>query len=293
MFKLSSMKEVLPDAFNKKYAIGQFNINNLEWIKSILKVAEKERSPVILGVSGGTVTHMCGLKTIHDTVIGVGNYLKTSVPVVLHLDHGKTKEICLEAVDVGFSSVMFDGSHLPFEENIAITKDILDYIKKKKDGKVSLETELGTIAGSEDGVVNSEVIYADQKQCEIMAKTGIDCLAAALGSTHGFYRGKAKLGFKEMENISKAIKIPLVLHGGTGISKEDMLKAISLGTAKINVNTEFMYAWCQAAEKLFLDNHFNHTKDINDPRKVITSCLVPVEELIREKIRLFQSNNRY
>lgn len=297
-FKLVSMKEVLNHAFLNKYAVGQFNINNLEWVKSIFKVAEKNRSPVILGVSGGTITHMCGFKTIHDVVMGVGNYMKITVPVVLHLDHGKTKEACLEAIDAGFSSVMFDGSHLPFEENLKITKEIVEYAKARN---VSVEAELGTIAGSEDGVVNSEVIYADKNQCEIMAKeTGIDCLAAALGSTHGLYKGKAKLGFKEMEEISKAIKIPLVLHGGTGICDEDMLKAISLGTAKINVNTEFMYAWCQEVEKMILRNideryasEGQKVHDINDPRKVITRALLPVEDLIERRIKLFGSNNRY
>ncbi len=287
--QLVSMKEILTDAFKNKYAVGQFNINNLEWVKSILKVAQENRSPAILGVSGGTVPHMAGCKTIHDVVIGVGNYQKTDVPIVLHLDHGKTKQACIEAIDAGFSSVMFDGSHLPFEENLQVTREIVEYAKLHN---VSVEAELGTIAGSEDGVVNSQVIYADLEQCKIMAKeTGIDCLAAALGSTHGLYKGKAKLGFKEMEEISKAIKIPLVLHGGTGISDEDMLKAINLGTAKINVNTEFMYAWCQEIERMVKDLSRQH--DINDPRKVITQGLVPVEKLIARRMNLFGSTNRY
>lgn len=287
--KLVSMTSVLKDAFQHKYAVGQFNINNLEWVKSILKVAENNRSPAILGVSGGTVPHMCGCKTIHDVVVGIGNYQKTTVPIILHLDHGKTKQACLDAIDAGFSSVMFDGSHLPFEENLRITKEIVEYAKPRG---VSVEAELGTIAGSEDGVVNSEVIYADLEQCKIMAaETGIDCLAAALGSTHGLYRGKAKLGFKEMEAISNAINIPLVLHGGTGITDEDMQKAIQLGTAKINVNTEFMYAWCQEVEKMV--NAENREHDINDPRKVITQALLPVEKLIQRRMELFGSTQRY
>ncbi|WP_228777431.1 class II fructose-bisphosphate aldolase [Lonepinella koalarum] len=242
--KLVRMTELLQDAYAKKYAIAQFNINNLEWIKSILLVSQKNRSPVILGVSGGTVTHMCGFKTIHDVTVGVADYLNIDVPVVLHLDHGKTKEACIQAIDAGFSSVMFDGSHLPFEENLKLTQEIVQYAHAKG---VSVEAELGTIAGSEDGIVNSHVIYADPEQCDIMVKeTQIDCLAPALGSTHGLYKGKAKLGFDEMQHISKLVKIPLVLHGGTGISDEDMLHAIELGVAKINVNTEFMYAWCRS-----------------------------------------------
>lgn len=286
--KLQSMKEVLNKAFKEKYAVPQFNINNLEWVHSILKVAEANRAPVILGVSGGTVTHMCGFKTIHDVTVGVGDYLGTTVPIILHLDHGKTKEACIGAIDAGFSSVMFDGSHLPFEENLRITKEIVDYAKPKG---VSVEAELGTIAGSEDGVVNSKVIYADPEQCKtLVEKTGVDCLAAALGSTHGLYKGKAKLGFKEMEHISNLIKVPLVLHGGTGISDEDMLKAIQFGTAKINVNTEFMYAWCLEVERMFKEKTEH---DINDPRKVITKGLIPVEKLLERRLKLFGAVNRY
>lgn len=286
--RLSSMKDVLNKAFIEKYAVPQFNINNLEWVKSILNVAQANRAPVILGVSGGTVPHMCGNKTIHDIVVGVADYLNITIPVVLHLDHGKTKEACFDAIDAGFSSVMFDGSHLPFEENLTITKEIVDYAKPRG---VSVEAELGIIAGSEDGIVNTHVIYADPEQCRIMAiETGIDCLAAALGSTHGLYKGKASLGFKEMENISKLIKIPLVLHGGTGITDEDMLKAIQLGTAKINVNTEFMYAWCQEVARLF-DDKGDH--DINDPRKVITKGLIPVEKLLDRRLKLFGATNKY
>lgn len=286
--KLHSMKDVLNRAFKEQYAVPQFNMNNLEWVKSILNVAQTNRAPVILGVSGGTVPHMCGYKTIHDVVVGVGDYLKITVPVVLHLDHGKTKEACIDAIDAGFSSVMFDGSHLPFAENLNITKEIVEYAKPRG---VSVEAELGIIAGSEDGVVNSHVIYADPEQCQIMAReAGIDCLAAALGSTHGLYKGKAALGFKEMEHISNLIKIPLVLHGGTGISDEDMLKAIKLGTAKINVNTEFMYAWCQEVERMFQEKS-DH--DINDPRKVITKGLIPVEKLLDRRLKLFGAVNKY
>jgi len=183
---------------------------------------------------------------------------------------------------------MFDGSHLPFKENIDITKRVVDYAHKRG---VSVEAELGTIAGSEDGIVNSHVIYADPEQCLQMVKeTHVDCLAAALGSTHGLYKGKAKLGFKEMEYISNLIKIPLVLHGGTGICDEDMLKAINFGTAKINVNTENMYTWCVEVERIFNEKGEH---DINDPRKVISQGLKPVANNITERMRLFGSVNRY
>lgn len=285
---LVSMKDMLNNAYHEHYAVGQFNINNLEWVATVLKTAKENRSPAILGVSGGTIKHMLGFNTIHAIVKNAMDYLDIDVPIALHLDHGQSYESCFAAINAGFSSVMFDGSHLPFEENLEITKRIVDYAHKRG---VSVEAELGTIAGSEDGIVNSQVIYADPHQCLTMVKeTNVDCLAAALGSTHGLYKGKAKLGFNEMQHISNLIKIPLVLHGGTGICDEDMLHAISLGTAKINVNTENMYTWCVAIGKLF-DEQKDH--DINDPRKVINHGLSPVAEKITERMKLFGSVNRY
>ena len=285
---LVSMKDMLKNAYHEHYAVGQFNINNLEWVATVLKTAKENRSPAILGVSGGTIKHMLGFNTIHAIVKNAMDYLDIDVPIALHLDHGQSYESCFAAINAGFSSVMFDGSHLPFEENLEITKRIVDYAHKRG---VSVEAELGTIAGSEDGIVNSQVIYADPHQCLTMVKeTNVDCLAAALGSTHGLYKGKAKLGFNEMQHISNLIKIPLVLHGGTGICDEDMLHAISLGTAKINVNTENMYTWCVAVGKLFAEQK-DH--DINDPRKVINYGLNPVAEKITERMKLFGSVNRY
>ena len=284
---LVSMKEMLIHANENKYAVGQFNINNLEWVVGVLTAAQNTKSPVILGVSGGTIKHMCGFDTITDIVKGAIKYLNITVPVALHLDHGTSFEQCKEALDAGFTSVMFDGSHMSFEDNLRITKMVVDYAKKTG---ASTEAELGRIAGTEDGIVASAVVYADPAEClRLVKETGVDCLAPALGSTHGLYKGKAKLGFPEMEEISNLVKVPLVLHGGTGISHEDMTKAITLGTSKINVNTENMYAWV-----LSVTAHLNDTtKDITDPRKVINHGILAVVANIEEKIALFKSNNRY
>ena len=281
---LVSIENMLNRALVHQYAVGQFNINNLEWTGTVLNVAQKLRSPGILGVSGGTIKHMLGLKCIHDIVVNAMEFLEIDVPVALHLDHGQSYEACEAAIKAGFSSVMFDGSHMPFAENLAITKRLVKYAHRRG---VSVEAELGTIAGSEDGIVTSRVIYADPTECkQLVEETGVDCLAAALGSTHGLYKGKAKLGFAEMEHISQLVKVPLVLHGGTGISDTDMKKAISLGTAKINVNTENMYAWCLSVKEQF-EHKGEH--DINDPRKVITKGLQPVAERVAERMSLFGS----
>lgn len=284
---LVSMEKMLNLGFTHHYAVGQFNIHNLEWTAAVLKSAQKLRSPVILGVSGGTIKHMLGLKSIHDIVVNAMEYLQTDVPVALHLDHGQSYEACEAAIKAGFSSVMFDGSHLPFQENLDITRRLVEYAHRRG---VSVEAELGTIAGSEDGVVNSHVIYADPEECHtLVSQTGVDCLAAALGSTHGLYKGKANIGFAEMQHIAQRVNVPLVLHGGTGISDDDMQKAISLGTAKINVNTENMYAWCLAVKAQF-ENQGAH--DVNDPRKVITQGMIPVAQRIEERMRLFGSAGR-
>lgn len=284
---LVSIKDMLQHALREGYAVGQFNINNLEWVATVLDTSQQLRSPVILGVSGGTVKHMLGLKCIHDIVVNAMEYLNIDVPVALHLDHGTTREACEAAINAGFSSIMFDGSHLPFSENLAITRYLVELAHSKG---VSVEAELGTIAGSEDGIVNSEVIYADPDECyTLVQETQVDCLAAALGSTHGLYKGKAKLGFAEMKAISERVKVPLVLHGGTGIADDDMRKAIACGTAKINVNTENMYAWCQAVKTLFAADTAH---DINDPRKVINQGLLPVSKMIANRIQLFGSQNR-
>lgn len=284
---LVSMKDMLQDALRGGYAVGQFNVNNLEWVGAVLSTGQQLRSPVILGVSGGTIKHMLGLKCIHDIVVNAMDYLNIDIPVALHLDHGTSWEACEAAIQAGFSSVMFDGSHLPFHENLAITRRVVEFAHRRG---VSVEAELGTIAGSEDGIVNSDVIYADSQECYTLVKeTQVDCLAAALGSTHGLYKGKAKIGFAEMQAIADLVKVPLVLHGGTGIADEDMCRAIASGTAKINVNTENMYAWCQAVKTMFAADSGH---DINDPRKVIREALNPVREMVSRRIHLFGSQGK-
>ncbi|MDP4157163.1 MAG: class II fructose-1,6-bisphosphate aldolase, partial [Bacillota bacterium] len=233
---LVSMTEMLNKAKAGHYAVGQFNINNLEFTQAILQAAEEEKSPVILGVSEGAGRYMTGFKTIVKMVEGLMEDLKITVPVAIHLDHGSSFDKCKEAVDAGFTSVMIDASHHPFEENIEITKKVVDYAHSKG---ISVEAELGTVGGQEDDVVGESIIYADPQECvRLVKETGIDCLAPALGSVHGPYKGEPNLGFKEMEEIGQITGVPLVLHGGTGIPTNDIQKSISLGTAKINVNTE-------------------------------------------------------
>ncbi|WP_367990444.1 ketose-bisphosphate aldolase [Vibrio sp. NTOU-M3] len=283
---LTSMTPVILKAYKEKYAIGQFNIHNIEWITAVLTAAKNQNSPAILGVSSGSIPQMGGLKTIVSIVKNMIEYLDVTIPIVLHLDHGKTPEICFEAIDAGFTSVMYDGSHLPFDENYRLSEQVIKYAYERD---VSVELELGTIAGSEDGIVNSEVIYADLNECKIIAELKPTAFAPALGSTHGLYKGKAKLGFNEMKEISELTKIPLVLHGGTGISDEDIKRAIDLGTAKINVNTEFMYKWCMNVKKQFLNND----TDINDPRKVINIGCAEVMKEIEKKMVLFSSSGSY
>src|SRR3954467_5058128 len=212
---LVSMKEMLITAKEQGYAVGQFNLNNLEFTQAILLAAEEEKSPVILGVSEGAGRYMGGFKTVVKMVEGLMEDLKITVPVAIHLDHGSSYDKCKEAIDAGFTSVMIDASHHSFEENIEITSKVVDYAHSKG---VSVEAELGTVGGQEDDVVAEGVIYADPKECEELVKrTGIDCLAPALGSVHGPYKGEPNLGFAEMEEIGNAIGLPLVLHGGTGI----------------------------------------------------------------------------
>ncbi|MGG2989761.1 class II fructose-1,6-bisphosphate aldolase, partial [Geobacillus stearothermophilus] len=238
---LVSMKEMLNEALRGKYAVGQFNINNLEWTQAILAAAEEEKSPVILGVSEGAARYMGGFKTVVNMVKGLMEDMNITVPVAIHLDHGSSFEKCKAAIDAGFTSVMIDASHHPFEENVRITSQVVEYAHARG---VSVEAELGIVGGQEDDVVGEGVIYADPKECEELVKrTGIDCLAPALGSVHGPYKGEPKLGFAEMEQIRDLTGIPLVLHGGTGIPTEQIQRAISLGTSKINVNTENQIAF--------------------------------------------------
>lgn len=282
---LVSMTEMLNKAKAEGYAVGQFNLNNLEFTQAILQAAEEEKSPVILGVSEGAARYMGGFKTVVKMVEGLLEDYKITVPVAIHLDHGSSFEKCKEAIDAGFTSVMIDASHHPFEENVETTAKVVDYAHSKG---VSVEAELGTVGGQEDDVVAEGVIYADAKECEELVKrTGIDCLAPALGSVHGPYKGEPNLGFKEMEEIGSATGMPLVLHGGTGIPTKDITKAISLGTAKINVNTENQIASAKAVRETLAA-----LPEEYDPRKYLGPAREAIKATVIGKIKEFGSSNK-
>jgi 6-phospho-5-dehydro-2-deoxy-D-gluconate aldolase len=217
------MKEILVKAKEEKYAVGQYNINSLQWIQAILQAAEEEQAPVIVAASDRLVDYLGGFKTISAMVRALVEEMNITVPVVLHLDHGSSFERCKEAIDAGFSSVMFDGSHSPIDENIAVTKKVVEYAHARG---VSVEAEVGTVGGMEDGLFGN-IVYADPQEClRLVQETGVDALAAALGSVHGQYKGEPKLGFEEMKVISNLTNVPLVLHGGSGIPNYQIQKAI-------------------------------------------------------------------
>jgi fructose-bisphosphate aldolase, class II len=282
---LVSMTDMLNKARKEGYAVGQFNINNLEFTQAILQAAEEEQSPVILGVSEGAGKYMGGFKAVVPMVKGLMESYGTTVPVAIHLDHGSSFEKCKEAVDAGFTSVMIDASSKPLEENIKITAEVVEYAHKHG---ASVEAELGVVGGQEDDVIADGVIYADPKECEELVKqTDIDCLAPALGSVHGPYKGEPNLGFKEMEEISKQSDLPLVLHGGTGIPTKDIQRAISLGTAKINVNTENQIASTNVIREI-MDND----KEVYDPRKYLGPAREAIKETVQGKMREFGSSGK-
>ena len=282
---LVSAKEMLEKARAGHYAVGQFNINNLEWTKAILQTAEEMKSPVILGVSEGAGKYMCGYKTIVGMVEGMIEGLGITVPVAIHLDHG-SYEGAYKCIEAGFSSVMFDGSHYPIEENIAKTRELVEVCKAKG---LSLEAEVGAIGGEEDGVVgNGEV--ADPKECKMIADLGVTMLAAGIGNIHGKYPANwTGLNFEVLAKISEEVgNMPLVLHGGTGIPAEMIQKAISLGVSKINVNTECQLAFAAATRK-----YVEEGKDLQgkgfDPRKLLAPGAEAIKATVREKIELFGS----
>ncbi|MGP1909528.1 class II fructose-bisphosphate aldolase [Metabacillus sp. JX24] len=282
---LVSMTEMLNKAKEEGYAVGQFNLNNLEFTQAILQAAEEEKSPVILGVSEGAARYMSGFKTVVKMVEGLMEDLNVTVPVAIHLDHGSSFDKCKEAIDAGFTSVMIDASHHPFEENIETTAKVVEYAHSKG---VSVEAELGTVGGQEDDVIAEGVIYADPKECEeLVNRTGIDCLAPALGSVHGPYKGEPNLGFKEMEEIGKATGMPLVLHGGTGIPTHDIQKAISFGTAKINVNTENQIASAKAVRETLAAKPNEY-----DPRKYLGPARDAIKATVAGKMKEFGSAGR-
>ncbi|WP_100009868.1 class II fructose-bisphosphate aldolase [Lentibacillus sediminis] len=282
---LVSMKEMLESGRKNGYAVGQFNLNNLEYVQAILQAAEEEKSPVILGVSEGAARYMGGFKVVVTMVKSLMEAYGTTVPVAIHLDHGSSFEKCAEAIHAGFTSVMIDASHAPLEENIATTSKVVELAHIHG---VSVEAELGTVGGQEDDVVAEGVIYADPKEClELVEKTGIDCLAPALGSVHGPYKGEPNLGFEEMKQIHDTIVLPLVLHGGTGIPTKDVQHAISLGTAKINVNTESQIAQAKKVRQVLAEK-----PDLYDPRKYLGPGTEAIKQTVIGKMRDFGSSHK-
>jgi len=281
---LVSMTDMLNKALKGKYAVGQYNINNLEWTQAILGAAEAEKSPVILGVSEGAARHMGGFTTVVKMVEGLLYDMKITVPVAIHLDHGSSFDKCKEAIDAGFTSVMIDGSHHPIDENIEMTKKVVEYAHAKG---VSVEAEVGTVGGQEDDVIGG-IMYAKLDECiRIVKETGIDTLAPALGSVHGPYLGEPNLGFKEMEEIRDATNIPMVLHGGTGIPEADIKKSISLGTSKINVNTENQIVFAKTVREVLAEK-----PDAYDPRTFIVPGREAIKQTVIGKMREFGSSNQ-
>lgn len=282
---LVSMKDMLNKALAGKYAVGQYNLNNLEWTQAILEAAQTCQSPVILGVSEGAARYMGGFKVVTAIVRELIDSMRITVPVAIHLDHGSSFEKCVEAIEAGFTSVMIDGSHHPLEKNIEMTKQVVDYAHARG---ISVEAELGIVGGQEDDVIADGFVYADPHECESLVQaTGVDCLAPALGSVHGPYKGEPNIGFAEMEEVRDRIKIPLVLHGGTGIPTDQIKRAISLGTSKINVNTENQLAWTQTVRQL-LEND----STVYDPRKIIGPGKQAIVETVCAKIREFGTENK-
>ncbi len=282
---LVSAKDMLTKAKAGKYAVGHFNINNLEWTKAILLTAQELKSPVILGVSEGAGKYMCGYKTIVGMVNGMLEELNITVPVALHLDHGSYEgaKACIEA---GFSSVMFDGSHYPIEENVEKTKELVETCNKLG---LSLEAEVGAIGGEEDGVIGGGEV-ADPKECKMIADLGVTMLAAGIGNIHGKYPANwTGLRFDTLAAIQELTgTMPLVLHGGTGIPADMIKKAISLGVSKINVNTECQISFTEATRK-----YFEEGKDLVgkgfDPRKVLAPGFEAIKATVKEKMELFGS----
>ena len=285
---LVSAAKMLKDAKAGKYAVGHFNINNLEWTKAILLTAQELNSPVILGVSAGASKYMCGFKTVTAMVDAMVNELGITVPVALHLDHG-SYEGALKCIEAGFSSVMFDGSHYGIEENIEKTKEIIALAHSKG---ISVEAEVGAIGGEEDGVIGGGEV-ADPNECKMIADLGVDMLAACIGNIHGKYPANWKgLRFDVLANIQELTgEMPLVLHGGTGIPADMIKEAISLGVSKINVNTECQLAFADATRK-----YIEAGKDLEgkgfDPRKLLAPGFEAIKATVKEKMELFGSVNK-
>lgn len=285
---LVSAKDMLIKAEHEKYAVGHMNINNLEWAKAILTAAKEVNSPVILGVSEGATKYMGGYHVVADMVKALIKDLEVHVPVALHLDHGSF-EGAKKAIEAGFSSVMFDGSSYDLEENMEKTEIIVELAKAKG---ISVEAEVGAIGGEEDGTIASGEL-ADPTECKKIVNLGIDFLAAGIGNIHGKYPENWEgLSFKTLKAIKdKTDNIPLVLHGGSGIPKDQIKEAISNGVSKINVNTEYQLVFCDATEKYFKENMHKEKKGY-DPRKILKPGTEAVIDLVKKKMEMFGSINK-
>lgn len=274
-----SMKPMLLQAQAGGYAVGQYNINGVQWVQAILQAAQAEQAPVILAASDRLVSFLGGYALIAAIVDKSIQELSITVPVALHLDHGISVERCKQAIDSGFSSVMIDGSHYPIEQNIAMTLEVVQYAKSFG---VSVEAEVGTVGGIEDGLIGG-IQYADPLECDQLVKqTGVDALAAALGSVHGPYQGEPVLGFAEMKHIADITGVPLVLHGGSGIPEHQIRQAITLGHAKINVNTECIQAWASAVRTVL-----NQNPQLYDPSHILTPGTEAIQAVVQSKMQEF------
>lgn len=280
---LVNMKEMLEEAKKNKYAVAQFNINNLEWTRFILEECNENRSPVILGVSEGAARYMGGYKTVFDMVKDLIEYLNVTIPVALHLDHASSFESCKAAIDSGFSSVMIDASKYDLQKNIDITNQVVTYSRKFD---VTVEGEIGHVGGQEDAE-NNGILYAEISDCvKYCQDTGVDFLAPALGSVHGLYKGEPNLDFSRMKAISEVTNLPLVLHGGTGIYDDQIKKAIECGVAKININTELQIAWSNDVKERIKGNN------VYDPRKIIEFGEEALKNCVKNKINLLGSKDK-
>ncbi|WP_334074199.1 MULTISPECIES: class II fructose-1,6-bisphosphate aldolase [Paenibacillus] len=270
---LISMTSMLRKALDGTYAVGQFNINGLLWVQAILQAAEETKSPVILAASDRLIDYLGGFRTVQAMVCSIMEQQQITVPVALHLDHGSSVSRCRQAIDAGFSSVMYDGSHGPIADNIRNTKEVVQYAHEHG---VSVEAEVGTVGGMEDGLVGG-ISYADLNECKMLvAETGVDALAAALGSVHGKYQGEPQLGFREMQEIAEAVRIPLVLHGASGIPVPQLRRAIELGHAKVNYNTELITAWATSVRTMLLFN-----PSVVEPKVI----MAPAKEALISKVK--------
>lgn len=277
---LVNSKEILKKAKKESYAIPQFNINNLEWCKYIIEECNKLNVPVILGASEGAIKYMGGYNIVSALVFSIAHELDAKIDICLHLDHGASVESCKKAIDAGFNSVMIDASSNPLEENIIMTKEVVEYAKN---ANVTVEGEVGSIGGTED--TTTELKIAKFEDCiRYVKETGIDSLAAAVGSVHGLYKEEPNLQFDLIEKLNNNLDIPLVLHGGSGIGEKDIKTAIKKGISKININTELQTSWASAVRE-FLNNN----KEVYDPRKVIGSGEKAIKKMIDEKINLFMT----